>query len=133
MATPNDPLFNCMRALHDLLLYIDNELADLNERLALENHLSECQPCNSEMEHEKAVVFQLKKALSNECQESAPNDLNERIAHQTAALASQMVGPQIITEILTTETTIIGDTIIEIQTHEVIETHEIPRDFPPLN
>lgn len=124
---PNDPLFNCMRALYDLLLYIDNELADLNEKLALENHLSECAPCTEELEHEKAVVQHLKRALSSECQESAPNDLNERIAHQTAVLASQMSGPQIITEIRTTETTIIGDTVIEI------ETHEIRRDFPPLN
>ena len=126
----NDPLFNCVRALHDLLLYIDNELADLNERLALENHLSECQPCQSEMEHERAVVTHLKQALNSECQEHAPGDLNDRIAQQTAILASQMAalsGPQIITEIRTTETTIIGDTVIEI------ETHEIRRDFPPLN
>jgi anti-sigma factor RsiW len=125
-----DPLFNCVRALHDLLLYIDNELADLNERLALENHLATCQPCHSEMEHEKAVVLHLKQALSKECQESAPSELNNRIAEQTAALAAQMnamSGPQIITEIRTTETTIIGDTVIEI------ETHEIRRDFPPLN
>ena len=123
----SDSMFNCMRALHDLLLYIDNELADLNEKLALESHLSECPPCQEELEHEKAVVLQLKRALSNECQESAPNELNDRIAHQTALLAAQMNGPQIITEIRTTETTIIGDTVIEI------ETHEIRRDFPPLN
>lgn len=124
---PNDPLFDCVRALHDLLLYIDNELADLNEKVAFESHLSECQPCNSELEHERAVVLHLKEALSSECCESAPTELNQRIAHQTATLASQMVGPQIITEIRTTETTIIGDTVIEI------ETHEIRRDFPPLN
>jgi hypothetical protein len=127
----NDPLFNCVRALHDLLLYIDNELADLNEKIALENHLSSCAPCHSEMEHEKAVVLQLKQALSSECQESAPNELNEAIAHQTALLAAQMsqfTGPQIITEIRTTETTVLEDgTLIEI------ETHEIRRDFPPLN
>lgn len=123
----SDPIFNCMRALHDLLLYIDNELADLNEKLALENHLTECSPCNQEMEHEKAVVLLLKQTLANECRESAPTELNQRIAHQTALLAAQMNGPQIITEIRTTETTIIGDTVIEI------ETHEIRRDFPPLN
>ncbi|MEN9735633.1 MAG: hypothetical protein RL129_343 [Actinomycetota bacterium] len=123
----NDPLFNCMRALQEMLLYIDNELADLNQKLALENHLEECQPCHSELEHEMAVIAQLKKSLSNECSEAAPNELNDRIAQQTAFLAAQMNGPQIITEIRTTETTIIGDTVIEI------ETHEIRRDFPPLN
>ena len=127
----NDPLFNCVRALHDLLLYIDNELADLNEKIALENHLSSCEPCHNEMEHEKAVVLQLKQALSSECQESAPNELNEAIAQQTALLAAQMsqfTGPQFITEIRTTETTVLEDgTLIEI------ETHEIRRDFPPLN
>jgi hypothetical protein len=123
----SDPMFNCMRALHDLLLYIDNELADLNEKIALENHLSVCQPCHQELEHEQAVVLHLKRALSSECQEAAPEELNERIAHQTALMAAQLNGPQIITEIRTTETTIIGDTVIEI------ETHEIRRDFPPLN
>jgi len=123
----NDPLFDCVRALHDLLLYIDNELADLNEKVALENHLSSCQPCAKEMEHERAVVNHLKEALTSECCESAPTELNQKIAHQTATMASQMVRPQIITEIRTTETTIIGDTVIEI------ETHEIRRDFPPLN
>ena len=123
---PNDPLFDCVRALHDLLLYIDNELSDLNEKLAFESHIDSCKPCHSEMEHEKAVVLHLKQSLSAECNETAPDDLNARIAHQTALLAAQMV-PQIITEIHTTETTIIGDTVIEI------ETHEIRRDFPPLN
>jgi hypothetical protein len=127
----NDPLFNCVRALHDLLLYIDNELADLNEKIALENHLSSCEPCHNEMEHEKAVVSHLKQALSKECRESAPEELNEAIAHQTAVLASQLgqfSGPQIITEIRTTERTVLEDgTFIEI------ETHEIRRDFPPLN
>jgi hypothetical protein len=123
----NDPLFDCVRALHDLLLYIDNELSDLNEKVAFENHIDGCQPCHAEMEHEKAVVLHLKQALTNECNESAPKDLYDAIAHQTALLAASMSGPQIITEIHTTETTIIGDTVIEI------ETHEIRRDFPPLN
>jgi len=127
----NDPLFNCVRALHDLLLYIDNELSDLNEKIAFENHLSTCEPCHNEMEHEKSVVLNLKEALSKECREPAPDELNEAIAHQTAVLATQLgqfAGPQIITEIRTTERTVLEDgTFIEI------ETHEIRRDFPPLN
>lgn len=127
----NDPLFNCVRALHDLLLYIDNELSDFNEKIAFENHLTSCKPCLNELEHEKAVVSHLKQALSNECRESAPEELNEAIAHQTAVLASQLgqfAGPQIIIETRTTERTVLEDgTFIEI------ETHEIRRDFPPLN
>jgi hypothetical protein len=125
-----DPLFDCVRALQEMILYIDNEIADLNEKLALEHHLDECQPCHSELEHERFVIQSLKRNLTNECCEEAPSDLNEKIAAQTAALAAQIAalsGPQIITEIHTTETTIIGDTVIEI------ETHEIRRDFPPLN
>ena len=125
-----DPLFDCVRALSELILYIDNEIADLNEKLALEHHLGECVPCQSEMEHERFVIQALKSNLSRECCEAAPEELNARISNQTAALAAQIAAlnaPQIITEIRTTETTIIGDTVIEI------ETHEIRRDFPPLN
>jgi hypothetical protein len=52
--------------------------------------------------------------------------LQSRIAKQTALLASQMFSPtQVITEYRRTETTINGETHIEIET-----THEIRRDFP---
>jgi hypothetical protein len=78
------------------------------------------------MEHERQVLARMKSLLADECCEQAPEDLQSRIAKQTALLASQMFSPtQVITEYRRTETTINGETHIEIET-----THEIRRDFP---
>lgn len=119
-------LMECNQVLHALVLFIDNEIEDKNEIQTFESHLAQCPPCLKEMEHERAVLNRMKSLLSNECCEPAPEELHERIAKQTALLASQMFSPtQIITEYRRTETTINGETLIEIET-----THEIRRDFP---
>ena len=119
-------LMECNQVLHALVLFIDNEIEDQNEVQTFESHLAQCPPCLREMEHERAVLNRMKNLLSNECCEPAPDELHERIAKQTALLASQMFSPtQIITEYRRTETTINGETLIEIDT-----THEIRRDFP---
>jgi hypothetical protein len=117
---------NCESMMQALILFIDNELSDVNEAQALQLHLQQCPPCQVEMEHESRVINQLKNLLAASCCESAPEELNRRIAAQTALLAAQMSNPtQVITEYRRTETTINGETLIEIQT-----THEIRRDFP---
>ena len=117
---------DCESILQALFLFIDNEISDLSQAQALQLHLQQCPPCQVEMEHESRVINQLKRLLASSCCESAPEDLNRRIAAQTALLAAQMSNPtQVITEYRRTETTINGETLIEIQT-----THEIRRDFP---
>ncbi len=117
---------NCESVIQALFLFIDNEISDMNEAQALELHLQQCPPCRTEMEHESRVINQLKNLLASSCCEEAPEELNRRIAAQTALLAAQMSNPtQVITEYRRTETTINGETLIEIET-----THEIRRDFP---
>ncbi len=117
---------DCENVLQTLILFLDNEISDVNQAQALEIHLQQCQPCQVEMEHESRVINQLKNLLASNCCESAPEELNRRIAAQTALLAAQMSNPtQVITEYRRTETTINGETLIEIET-----THEIRRDFP---
>jgi mycothiol system anti-sigma-R factor len=116
----------CNDVMRALVLFIDNEIADANEVQTYELHFEQCPQCLSEMEHERNVLAQMKSLLVKECCETAPDDLQSRIAQQTALLASQMISPtQIITEYRRTETTINGQTHIEIET-----THEIRRDFP---
>ncbi|MEI7930750.1 MAG: hypothetical protein WCH97_04460 [Actinomycetes bacterium] len=116
----------CNEVLLALVLFIDNEIEDVNEVETFESHLAQCPQCLHEMEHERAILNRMKNLLSAECCEPAPEELHERITKQTALLASQMFSPtQIITEYRRTETTINGETLIEIET-----THEIRRDFP---
>ena len=116
----------CNEVLLALVLFIDNEIEDVNEVQTFESHLAQCPQCLHEMEHERAVLNRMKNLLSAECCEPAPEELHERITKQTALLASQMFSPtQIITEYRRTETTINGETLIEIET-----THEIRGDFP---
>jgi mycothiol system anti-sigma-R factor len=116
----------CNEVLHALILFIDNEIEDATQVQTFQSHFEECPQCLTEMEHERLVLARMKSLLSDECCEQAPEDLQSRIAKQTALLASQMFSPtQVITEYRRTETTINGETHIEIET-----THEIRRDFP---
>ena len=90
---------NCESVIQALFLFIDNEISDMSEAQALELHLQQCPPCRTEMEHESRVINQLKNLLASSCCEEAPEELNRRIAAQTALLAAQMSNPtQVITE-----------------------------------
>lgn len=116
----------CSDVMLALILFIDDEIHDEIQVETFQTHFQQCPECLSEMEHERQVLARMKSLLTDECCEQAPEDLNSRIAQQTALLASQMFSPtQIITEYRRTETTINGETHIEIET-----THEIRRDFP---
>ena len=116
----------CNEVMHALILFIDNEMQDEIQVQTFQGHFEECPQCLTEMEHERQVLTRMKALLSDECCEQAPDDLQSRIAKQTALLAAQMFSPtQIITEYRRTETTFNGETHIEIET-----THEIRRDFP---
>ena len=116
----------CNEVMHALILFIDNEIQDEIQVQIFQSHFEECLQCLTEMEHERQVLTRMKSLLADECCEQAPEDLQARIAQQTALLAAQMFSPtQIITEYRRTETTFNGETHIEIET-----THEIRRDFP---
>ena len=116
----------CNEVMHALILFIDNEIEDAIQVQTFQSHFEECPQCLTEMENERQVLTRMKSLLSDACCEEAPEDLQSRIAQQTALLASQMFSPtQVITEYRRTETTINGETHIEIET-----THEIRRDFP---
>lgn len=116
----------CNEVMRAVILFIDNEIHDDNQVQTFQSHFQQCPECLTEMEHERQVLTRMKSLLSDECCEQAPDELQRRIAQQTALLAAQMFSPtQIITEYRRTETTINGETHIEIET-----THEIRRDFP---
>ena len=119
---------HCNEVLTALILFIDNEISDAAQARSLEVHFQECQPCCQEMEHERQVLATMRTLLNNECREEAPQELNERIAAQTALLAAQMgSGGQFVTEYRHTQTTTVyNDGVSEVrieETHIEIETN----------
>ena len=116
----------CREVLSSVIFIVEGEQQALPQADAISSHLSTCAPCSAEVAHERLMHQMLQDVLKRSCDEQAPEDLQSRIAAQTALLASQMFSPtQVITEYRRTETTINGETHIEIET-----THEIRRDFP---
>lgn len=125
----------CNDVLHSLVLFIDHELEDQNQIQKIEIHFQECPPCMEQMEHEKSVISKLKSLLSGSCNEAAPDDLQEKIAQQTAALAQEMqsqffgmgapFSTQVTTQFSRTEFTVDGvETRIEIETTEITHHFE---------
>jgi mycothiol system anti-sigma-R factor len=107
----------CNEVMHALILFIDNEIQDEIQVQIFQSHFEECLQCLTEMEHERQVLTRMKSLLADECCEQAPEDLQARIAQQTALLAAQMFSPtQIITEYRRTETTFNGEAIVDALT-----------------
>ena len=81
---------SCPEVMQTLVLFIDNEIDDANQMHTIELHLEECPNCLHTVEAERNHLQMMKDLLSRACCESAPTELEERIALQTQALASQM-------------------------------------------
>jgi len=131
MSFNENNLIPCERVLPNIVLYIDHEIFDNQELSAVEIHFGECDPCRGQMEKENAALKLMRNLLCNAMNESAPEELNQRINQQTEDLYNQMLqegDSDQITEITYTQTTYTeftsdGATQIEI-------TSEIRRQFP---
>jgi len=131
MSFNENNLIPCERVLPNIVLYIDHEIFDNQELSAVEIHFGECDPCRIQMEKENATLKLMRNLLCNAMNESAPEELNQRINQQTEDLYNQMLqegDSDQITEITYTQTTYTeftsdGATQIEI-------TSEIRRQFP---
>ena len=77
----------CSDVMLALILFIDDEIHDEIQVETFQTHFQQCPQCLSEMEHERQVLTRMKSLLADECCEQAPEDLNSRIAQQTALLA----------------------------------------------
>ena len=131
MSFNENNLIPCEMVLPNIVLYIDHEIFDNQELSAVEIHFGECDPCRGQMEKENATLKLMRNLLCNAMNESAPEELNQRINQQTEDLYNQMLqegDSDQITEITYTQTTYTeftsdGATQIEI-------TSEIRRQFP---
>lgn len=120
---------SCQECQGSLFLFIDNEIEDSATFNSIALHLQGCLDCQSRFEIERRTINLMQALLTRSCCETAPQTLQERIAHQLHQLElAQMAGfTEIITQYRRTEITIDGQTQIEIES-----SREIRRDFPTL-
>jgi mycothiol system anti-sigma-R factor len=115
-----------------LVPFIDNQIEDSAVFNTIAFHLQDCASCREQLEVERRTITVIRALLTRSCCETAPTTLQEQIAHELHRLQLEQLAGFTQTEIIRsyrrTEITIDGETQIEIET-----SHEIRRDFPPLN
>jgi mycothiol system anti-sigma-R factor len=120
----------CVDVLNAVDSLIDGEIEETSQVRAIEVHLQECPPCQSELNHERRVHRLLHEVLTRSCCESAPQELHDQIALQISALRSQPT--DVFTEIRMTEISIQVDDFGQIEHREIYfeSTQEflLPRD-----
>ena len=108
----------CSQVLNSLLLLLDGEIEEISRVQAIENHLHECPPCRSEVDHERYIHKLLHDLLTRSCSEVAPPELHEEIAAHIAASSHAGVS-QITTEFRMTEISIQVEDFLEIEHREI--------------
>ena len=126
VAMPELNTLPCDQIRQTLVLYIDHELPSEQEYQVYQFHFQQCPPCNEVMVHESAVLSMMQNLLRSTCNETAPDDLHERIRQQTEELAGQSQVQFFSTSTTITNFTFDGTTSIQV-TQEF--THEIRHDF----
>ena len=107
----------CGDVLSSVIFIIEGELEQLPQRSAIEEHISSCLPCNTEIAHERAMHDLLQETLRRTCNERAPEDLHEAIHRQ---LRAQMAGTtEVVTQFSMTEISIEIDEFGNIEHHEI--------------
>jgi mycothiol system anti-sigma-R factor len=67
---------DCQEALHTLYHYLDGELTP-ERRLAIQKHLSQCEPCLHAFDFEA----ELKVVIARSCRDQVPDHLRAKIAN----------------------------------------------------
>jgi hypothetical protein len=107
----------CGDVLSSVIFIIEGELEQLPQRSAIENHISSCLPCTTEIAHERAMHDLLQEALRRTCNERAPEDLHEALHRQ---LRAQMTGAtEVVTQFSMTEISIEIDEFGNIEHREI--------------
>ena len=107
----------CGDVLSSVIFIIEGELEQLPQRSAIEEHISSCLPCTTEIAHERAMHDLLQETLRRTCNERAPEDLHQAIHHQ---LRAQMgAATEVVTQFSMTEISIEIDEFGNIEHHEI--------------
>lgn len=107
----------CVDVLNAVILLIDGEIEESSKLHAIEVHLQECPPCQSEMDHERRMHHMLHDILTRSCCETAPQELHDQIARQIAAMRQQTI--ETLTEFRMTEISIQVDDFGQIEHREI--------------
>lgn len=120
----------CVEVLNAVDLLIDGEIEETSQVRAIEVHLQECPPCQSELDHERKMHQILHEILTRSCCESAPQALHDQIALQLAVLRQQPA--DVLTEFRMTEISIQVDDFGQIEHREIYfestQEFRLPRD-----
>jgi len=113
----SDIEIQCGEVLSSVIFIIEGELEQLPQRSAIEDHISTCLPCTTEIAHERAMHDLLQETLRRTCNERAPEDLHEALQRQ---LRAQMAGTtEVVTQFSMTEISIEIDEFGNIEHHEI--------------
>ena len=108
---------HCGDVLSSVIFIIEDQMQEIPHAREIEAHISGCQPCQSEVAHERAMHDLLQETLRRSCNEQAPEDLHEAIHRQ---LRAQMAGSgEIVTQFSMTEISIEIDEFGNIEHREI--------------
>ena len=84
-----------------LVPFIDNQIEDSAVFNEIAFHLQDCDECRTQLELERRTIDVLRALLARTCCETAPQTLQERIAHQLHLIQLQQMAGYSQTEIIT--------------------------------
>ena len=110
----------CVEVLASIFFIADGQAQLVPQIEQIEIHLTECPPCQAELEHERAMALLMRDSLRRSCNEKAPQDLHESLA---ALVHSQFASPNVVTSFSMSEVSIEIDEFGNVQTHEIHIEH----------
>ena len=121
----------CNDVQQTIFLFIDHELPSEEQYPIFEFHFQQCPPCHELLEHERAALILMQNLLRGTCNESAPQDLHDRIQETINSLAdssfTHATSVEFFSQTTITEFTFDGTTSFSV-TQEF--TQEIRHEFP---
>lgn len=108
----------CGDVLASVIFIVEGELHEIPQADAITEHLTICDACAAEIEHERTMHQMLQDVLKRSCDEQAPEDLHQSIHRQ---LRAQMAGAttEVVTQFSMTEISIEIDEFGNVEHREI--------------
>ncbi len=111
----------CNEVLNSFVLLIEGNIEPPQMQI-IEVHVAQCQACEAELAHERAMYSLVQEVLRRTCNEEAPQDLHDAIFNQ---IHGQMTGAftEVVTQFSMTEISIEIDEFGQVEHREVTIEH----------
>lgn len=110
----------CGDVLSSVIFIIEGELEAVPQAAAINSHLSSCQPCAAEIEHERLMHQMLADVLKRSCDEQAPEDLHQSIHRQIREQVGNFAtATEVVTQFSMTEISIEIDEFGNVEHREI--------------